>query len=75
MAHVSEIHEHMRVKGSCGNQLGVVDRLEGDSIKLTKRDSPDGKHHYIPASWVTEVEGETVILDRDCGKAKQEWRY
>jgi len=74
MAHVSEIHEHMRVEGSCGNQLGVVDRLEGDSIKLTKNDSPDGQHHYIPANWVSDVEGETVTLDRDCAQAKQEWR-
>jgi len=74
MAQVSEIHEHMKVQGSCGNQLGVVDHLEGNSIKLTKNDSPDGKHHYIPAEWVSEIEGDTVILDRDCGEAKRDWR-
>lgn len=74
MAQVSEIHEHMKVQGSCGNQLGVVDRLEGDSIKLTKNDSSDGQHHYIPANWVSEVEGDIVILDRDCGEAKRDWR-
>jgi hypothetical protein len=30
------IREHMDVNGAYGNKLGTVDRVEGNSIKLTK---------------------------------------
>ncbi len=51
----SQITEHMEVVGSCGNHVGTVDRVEGDRIKLTKNDSPDGQHHYLPVAAITEV--------------------
>jgi hypothetical protein len=68
----NEIREHMDVLGSCGNKLGVVDHVEGNSIKLTRNDSPDGQHHYIPMNWVTRVDNH-VHLSRNCGEAKREW--
>jgi hypothetical protein len=65
----NQIREHMDVVCSDGGKLGVVDRLEGDLIKLTRDDSPDGKHHTIPIALVSEVDdqvhlslpGETVM--------------
>src|ERR1022692_4471989 len=36
----SGISEHMQVIASCGKQVGIVDRVEGAAIKLTKNDSP-----------------------------------
>jgi hypothetical protein len=63
----------MAVMGSCGNQLGTVDRVEGDSIKLTKSGSSDGQHHLIPTAWVSRVD-EHVHLSKDCGDAKAQWR-
>ena len=48
--------EHMKVVCSKGDQLGVVDHVEGGLIKLTKQDSPDQKHHYIPTSLVSRVD-------------------
>ena len=48
--------EHMKVVCSKGDQLGVVDHIEGGLIKLTKQDSPDQKHHYIPTSLVSSVD-------------------
>ena len=51
----ADIREHMEVYGSCGNFLGKVDHVEGDQIKLTKNDSPDGQHHLIPLTWVARV--------------------
>ena len=42
----ADIREHMDVYGSCGNFLGKVDHVEGDSIKLTKSDSPDTMDTY-----------------------------
>ena len=69
----SDIQEHMDVMGSCGNKLGRVDHVEGNSIKLTKNDSPDGMHHYIPMSWVDHVDSH-VHLNKNCGAAKAEWQ-
>ncbi len=46
------IREHMDVIGACGIRLGRVDRVEGNSIKLTKDSGNDGQHHYIPTDWV-----------------------
>ena len=54
------------------DQFAEVDHMEdADTIKL-KRDSA-GKHHYIPLSWVTSVEGGKVKIDRLGGQAMQEW--
>ena len=69
----ADITDHMEVRGSCGNKLGVVDHVEGSSIKLTKNDSPDGKHHMIPLGWVSRVD-EHVHLSKNCGEAKKEWQ-
>jgi hypothetical protein len=69
----ADIREHMEVYGSCGNLLGKVDHVEGDRIKLTKNDSPDGQHHYIPISWVALVH-DHIHLTRDCGEAAREWQ-
>lgn len=66
MADTSSIREHMEVVGADGVHLGTVDGIEGDRIKLTKKDSGQGSHrghhHYIPASLIAQVEGDTVWL-------------
>lgn len=69
----ADIREHMDVVGSCGNTLGKVDHVEGDSIKLTRSDSADGRHHLIPMGWVTRVDTR-VHLSKNCGEAKKEWQ-
>jgi hypothetical protein len=63
--HMAEIKEHMKVIGKDGTHVGTVDRVEGDHIKLTKKDSPagnQGHHHYIDRKLVGAVEGDTVKL-------------
>ena len=45
----SAIKEDMNVIGADGVHIGTVDHLDGERIKLTKADSVDGKHHYLPA--------------------------
>lgn len=66
MADLSSIREHMEVVGADGVHVGTVDRMEGDRIKLTKRDSGEGSHrghhHYIPASLIAGVDGNQVWL-------------
>ena len=67
------IVEHMPVLGSDGTQIGTVDHLDGtDRIKLTKNDSPDGQHHFIPLSWVERVDTH-VHLKRSATDARTGW--
>ena len=37
-----KVREHMEVIGADGVHVGTVDRVEGDRIKLTKKDSGAG---------------------------------
>ena len=67
------ISEHMDVIASCGTKVGVVDHLEGGAIKLTKNDSPDHQHHYIPTSWVARVD-KHVHLTKNSSEARQGWK-
>ena len=62
------------MNGVAGEHIGTVDAIEGDRIKLTKNDSPDGMHHYIPLAWVKSVEGNTVHLSKDSSAVKLEWQ-
>ena len=65
-----KIKEHMPVVCSNNEQFGTVDKLEGNSIKLTKDKS--GQHHWIPTEWVTTVDNK-VHIDRPGQQAMREW--
>ena len=79
MADLSAIKEHMEVIGADGVHVGTVDRVEGDRIKLTKKDSGaevsegtgahEGHHHYISGGLVADVEGDTVRLSANADVA------
>jgi len=72
MADVSQIKEHMEVIGADGVHVGTVDHVDGDRIKLTKKDSGAdvegaegghaGHHHYVSIGLVADVEGDKVRL-------------
>ncbi|MBM6594717.1 DUF2171 domain-containing protein [Microvirga pudoricolor] len=66
MTDISQIKEHMEVIGADGTHVGTVDRVEGERIKLTKKDSGEGSHkghhHYISTALVAEIEGQKVRL-------------
>lgn len=63
---MQNIAEHMDVIGADGVHVGTVDKLEGNRIKLTKKDSGEGSHkghhHYIDRGLVAGVEGNQVRL-------------
>jgi hypothetical protein len=62
----SRIREHMEVIGADGVHVGTVDRVEGQRIKLVKRDSGEGSHrghhHFVSLGLVADIEGERVRL-------------
>lgn len=72
-AGVAGIKDRMSVIASCGKTIGVVDHVEGNAIKLTKNDSPDGQHHYIPTGWVEKVDAH-VHLKKNSEEAERGWK-
>ncbi|MFT3977919.1 MAG: DUF2171 domain-containing protein [Sphingomonas bacterium] len=72
----SNIQPHMKVIGADGVHVGTVDHIDGERIKLTKADSPQGpggegaRHHYLPAGLVASVEGDTVRLSATAQNAQ-----
>jgi hypothetical protein len=69
---IDEIKRHMEVVGSEDVRVGRVDRVEGDYIKLTRKDSTDGLHHYIDA-WLVERVDDKVHLARPANEVMQGW--
>jgi hypothetical protein len=73
MAGRDDIREHMEVIGADGVHVGTVDKVDGDRIKLTKKDSGqgshEGHHHYISVGLVAGVEGDTVRLSANADVA------
>ena len=70
---MQEIREHMEVIGADGVHVGTVDRIEGNRIKLTKKDSGEGAHrghhHFIARGLVADVEGNKVRLSANADVA------
>lgn len=73
MSGFEDIREHMEVIGADGVHIGMVDRIDGDRIKLTKADSGagshEGHHHFISRGLVAEVEGDQVRLSANADVA------
>ncbi len=67
-----KIEERQEVLDSRGAHVGTVDHVDGDQIKLTRRDSADGKHHLIPASMVCSVDTK-VHLTKTFDEVKEIW--
>ncbi|MDQ0321749.1 hypothetical protein QO002_003887 [Pararhizobium capsulatum DSM 1112] len=65
MVDTTQIREHAEVISADGIHVGTVDRVEGDRIKLTRKDSGaghEGHHHFIPLDLVTSVDDNRVRL-------------
>lgn len=75
MADTSNIKEHAEVIGADGVHVGTVDHVQGDRLKLTKKDSGqgshEGHHHYISNGLIAAVEndGSTVRLSANADVA------
>ena len=73
-ADVEKVRPHMEVRGSDGGHVGLVDKLRGDHIVLTRSDAnAGGVHHAIPAGWVANVD-DKVHLNTTAEDARTRWR-
>ncbi|MCK8782916.1 DUF2171 domain-containing protein [Roseomonas sp. NAR14] len=71
---VSRIREHMEVRGSDDGHVGTVDKVEGDTIVLTRDDpAAGGRHHLIPVGWVARVD-QAVRLNMTAPQARERWQ-
>ena len=79
MTDTSKIREHMEVVGADGVHVGTVDKVEGNRIKLTKKDSGaqvnegtgshEGHHHFISLGLVADIEDGKVRLSANADVA------
>jgi hypothetical protein len=73
MADLSSVKEHFEVIGADGVHVGTVDHVDGDRIKLTRKDSGEGRHkghhHYVSGGLVAGVEGHKVRLSANADVA------
>ncbi|MBB6097389.1 hypothetical protein HNR42_000803 [Deinobacterium chartae] len=67
----SSIREHMPVLDVTETQVGTVDRLEDDRIKLTRDENQ--RHHWIPLEWVDRVD-ENVHLKLPLTEITARWQ-
>ena len=66
-----EIREHMEVVGADGARVGTVDGVVADQIKLTRKDSADGQHHFILKSLVKSIEENRVVLSQSADEIRR----
>ena len=73
MVNAAKIREHMDVYGSCGERVGTVERVEGNTIKLTSQGQLAWGEHYLPLGWVGRVD-QAVRLNRRCEDVLRVWQ-
>ena len=56
------IKEHMEVTEANGQHIGTVDEVESERIKMTRTDSDDNMHHYLPLDAVDRIDDNRVYL-------------
>lgn len=73
MTQLSSIRPNMTVVGADGVPVGVVDKVEGDRIRLTPASSGEGHHtghsHYVRGNLVAEIHGNEVRLSANAAAA------
>ena len=73
MVQTIDIKEHMQIIGADGAPVAIVDKVEGQRIKLTRDDGHGGKrdhHHFLPVNLVADIEGDKVRLSTTAANAQ-----
>lgn len=69
MTDLSQIQQNAEIIGADGVHVGTVDHVSDRRIKLTKKDSVDGHHHYIDGGLVADIENGVVRLSANADVA------
>lgn len=57
-----EIRENMEVVDANNQHVGIVEKVEGDRIKLSEKDALDPRDLFLEKSQIASVEGNKVVL-------------
>ena len=71
MIDTNRIKKHAQVVGLDNQILGIVDHVQGESLKLTRDAS--GKHHLIPLDWIDRVD-DKVHVTRNADEVRKAWQ-
>lgn len=71
---LQQIREDMTVVGSDGEHVGTVDKIRGDQVILTRKDSADHHHHSVNCSLIDSVEGDQVRLTQPAEQARRQFQ-
>lgn len=74
MVDTSQIRNGLAIIAADAEPVGAVDSVEGDRLKLTRKDSADDVHHYIPLAWVERV-AERIHLNRTGAEVRASWGH
>ena len=56
------IKPHMEIADASGEHIGTVDEVEHARLRLTRSDSGDNMHHYLPIDAVERIDGDRIYL-------------
>lgn len=74
MIDAHQVKPKMEVVGADGVHVGIVDHMEGNRVKLAKRDDAHGvrmdHHHYIPLADIAAHDGGKLWLSAKAADAK-----
>ncbi|MFY9623766.1 MAG: DUF2171 domain-containing protein [Rhodoplanes sp.] len=59
-----EICEHMEVVDANDQHVGIVEKVEGERIKLSEKDAIDPRDLFLDKSQVASVDGNKVKLSQ-----------
>ena len=59
-----EVCEHMEVVDANDQHVGIVEKVEGERIKLSKKDALDPRDLFLHKIQVASVEGNKVKLSQ-----------
>ena len=69
MTDLAQIRPGAEIIGADGVHIGVLDHVDGGRLKLTKKDSVDGHHHYIDAGLIADTDNGKVRLSANAAVA------
>ena len=75
MIDASQIQPHMEVVGSDGQHVGTVDHMDGNRVKLAKKDpAAQGEHHYLSMDMIDRVDGGKLCLKQSSQDVTKRWQ-
>jgi len=70
---LGKLANDMEGVGSHGQHVGVIDHVDGTTIKLKKMDpASGGQHHLIPTDWIKKADAK-VMLKTSAADVKSRW--